>query len=223
MALVRLRKLGPATTELNIVIDEGAIRSAYRKPSSKVIKVIGGLSSDPILIKQRDYILETIVDGLARDGLIAKSGMTQSADTETDKHRKLLAPGSGYVNEIRIAELRAIASSEHDLSKLIRLCEEINISYSNECYFAVAMLVRAVLDHVPPIFGCKSFGEVANNYAGIKSFKHSMNNLENSCRKIADAHLHVQIRNKEALPNSTQVNFSNDLDVLLSEIVRLMK
>jgi hypothetical protein len=89
---------------------------------------------------------------------------------------------------------------------------------------AVAMLVRAILDHVPPIFSCKNFAEVSNNYGGgSKSFKQSMANLESSSRKIADSHLHTQIRSKEILPNKTQVNFSNDLDVLLAEIVRLLK
>src|SRR5207244_7242236 len=91
-------------------------------------------------------------------------------------------------------------------------------------FFAVAMLARSILDHVPPIFGVKNFAEVANNYAGgSKSFKQSMQHLENSSRKIADAHLHVQIRSKEVLPTKTQVNFSSDMDVLLGEIVRILK
>lgn len=28
------------------------------------------------------------------------------------------------------------------------------------------MLTRALIDHVPPVFGCQSFVELANNYAG---------------------------------------------------------
>jgi len=49
-----------------------------------------------------------------------------------------------------------------------------------------------------------------------------MAHLENSARRIADAHLHTQIRARETLPTATQVNFSNDLDVLLAEIVRIL-
>lgn len=100
------------------------------------------------------------------------------------------------------------------------MCEELNLCYSNECYFAVAMLVRSILDHVPPIFGCKKFTEVVNNYGGAKSFKESMEHLENSSRKIADYHLHGQIRKSETLPNKTQVNFASEVDFLLAEIVR---
>jgi hypothetical protein len=121
--------------------------------------------------------------------------------------------GDHYVDLTRIEQLKSLDSSSFDFAKLVRLCEELNTCYANECYFAVAMLVRAVLDHVPPVFDCKGFGEVANTSG--KSFKDSMVHLENSSRKIADAHLHGQIRKRESLPNKTQVNFANDIDVLL--------
>jgi hypothetical protein len=88
---------------------------------------------------------------------------------------------------------------------------------------ALAALVRTVLDHVPPVFGYKSFSEIANSHAGGKSFKESMNHLDSSARKIADQYLHAQVRNSEVLPNIVQVDFSNDLDVLLAEIVRVLK
>jgi hypothetical protein len=85
------------------------------------------------------------------------------------------------------------------------------------------MLVRAIIDHVPPIFGVKSFSEVASNYGGSRSFRESMQHLAVSARKIADGHLHVQIRASEVLPTWTQVDFSRDLDVLLGEVVRILR
>jgi hypothetical protein len=109
------------------------------------------------------------------------------------------------------------------MTKLIALCEELNVTYRSQCYHAVAALVRALLDHVPPIFGGKSFSEVANTYAGAKSFKECMQRLDGAGRKIADAHLHTQIRASEVLPTRTQVNFSNEVDFLLAEIVRVLK
>ena len=42
-------------------------------------------------------------------------------------------------------------------------------------------------------------------------------------RNISDSFLHSQIRQKEVLPNSTQVDCKQDLDVLLSEVVRVLK
>ena len=149
---------------------------------------------------------------------------TEATGKEFQKQNEQQPVIETYINLERIEQLRTIQSGEFDLSKLIELCKEINNCFQVESYMAVAMLVRAILDHVPPIFGCKNFAEISNNYAGgSKSFKQSMQHLEMSSRKIADSHLHTQIRKSEILPNRTQVNFSNDLDVLLAEIVRLLK
>lgn len=66
--------------------------------------------------------------------------------------------------------------------------------------------MRGLLDHVPPIFGKATFGEVVNNYAGKgKAFKEAMHHLENAARKVADAHLHMPIRKCETLPTPQQI------------------
>jgi len=132
-------------------------------------------------------------------------------------------PRDNYVDTQRILELKAIKSQSFDLARLIRLCEEINVAYQNRCYMTIAMVLRSIIDHVPPIFGASRFSEVANNYSGPKSFKDSMKLLHQSLRNVADSHLHVQIRRKETLPVFTQVNFRAELDLLLSEIIILLK
>jgi hypothetical protein len=76
------------------------------------------------------------------------------------------APGFEYVSAVRLTELRALRPSAFDLRKLIKLCEEIDINFRQQCYLGVAALTRALIDHVPPLFGKQSFAEVANNYAG---------------------------------------------------------
>ena len=128
-----------------------------------------------------------------------------------------------YVNPTRLDDLRAMKSTKFDLAKLIRQCEELNISFNSGCYFAVAMLTRSILDHVPPLFGKSKFAEVVSNYAGSKSFKETMDHLQKSSRKISDSFLHEQIRSSEVLPTSTQVDFSQSLDTLLAEIIRMGK
>lgn len=143
-----------------------------------------------------------------------------------DDHGDLPLPADGLavIADSRLAELRMLASTQFDFRKLVRLCEEINTAYGQKCYYATAMLTRGLLDHVAPIFGKNTFGEVANNYSGGgRSFKDTMHHLENAARKIADAQLHMPIRNTETLPVAQQVNFSPQLDVLLSEIVRITK
>lgn len=132
-------------------------------------------------------------------------------------------PSRTYIDVQRLNELRALKSPKFDLRKLIRLCEEINHSHTSECYFAVAMLTRAVLDHVPPIFDVRTFSEVANNYGGPRSFRESMEHLDRSARKIADAYLHLPVRKQESLPNAVGVDCSRDLDALLAEVARLIR
>ncbi len=129
---------------------------------------------------------------------------------------------SHIISEQRITELRSISSQKFDLTKLIRFCEELNVVYSERCFLATAMLIRALLDHVPPIFEVQNFAGVANNYRGAQSFKQAMAHLEEVARIIADGYIHIQIRSKEVLPMPEQVNFSQEIDLLLSEIVRIL-
>ncbi|MGF7004538.1 hypothetical protein [Aminobacter sp. BE322] len=144
--------------------------------------------------------------------------------------RKLAAPNhpsSGtqaatpYVSLTRIDELRGIASTKWDLRRLVRLCEELNAAFSGGNFLSVAMILRAVADHVPPIFGAKSFGEYASSIVR-RSHKGSMEHLQGSLRHIADSVLHDQVRQKESLPTNSQVDFRQDLDVLLGEVVRTL-
>ncbi len=108
------------------------------------------------------------------------------------------------------------------MTRLVRLCEELNVAHAHDCHLAVAMLVRAIVDHVPRIFGAEKFDGVASNYGGGgTSFTKSMKHLNGSMRNIADSALHTHIRKSESVPNETQVDFRGDLDVLLAEVVRI--
>lgn len=121
----------------------------------------------------------------------------------------------------RIMELLKLQSNSYDFAKLIRLCEELNTAYANGCFFATVMITRAIIDHVPPVFGLQKFAHVANNYSGAQSFKEAMTQLDLMDRNIADLYLHEHIRSAEALPLPQQVNFGPALDLLLQEIVRI--
>lgn len=131
-----------------------------------------------------------------------------------------------YVNKDRIEELKTVTSTKFDLTKLIRICEELNSAFQNKNDYTVGILIRAIIDHIPPVFGFTDFDGVANNYkaeGNSKSFKASMKHLNQSLKNIADSFLHSQIRKKEVLPNETQVDCKMDLDVLLGEVIRILK
>jgi len=153
---------------------------------------------------------------------ILETGIKQLLESGDTKNHKKNENHSEFVDTSRIEELRKISTSNFDFTKLIEYCDELNVCYKNECFLAVAMLTRAIIDHIPPLFDVKDFQTVYGQN-GTKSFKEHMIHLDKSLRKIADSYLHNQIRNKEILPNQTQVNFSQDLDVLLAEICRQTK
>jgi hypothetical protein len=122
-----------------------------------------------------------------------------------------------YVSQDRLEALRAIRNSQFDLNKLIRLCDELNSNYAAGTYYSVAMLVRAILDHVPPMFSATKFEGVRAQHGGA-SFKQQMDHLDQSSRKIADAFLHEHVRRREVLPTDTQVYCAPALDTLLGEV-----
>ena len=152
---------------------------------------------------------------LSRSTLEAEDPQQQAPDASTQWN------SGAFISPDRLSALRALPTRNFDYTKLIRLCEELDTCGRTGCLLAVAALTRALLDHVPPVFGVSSFAQVANNYQGSRSFRESMQHLEGSARRIGDAHLHVQIRQRETLPTQTQVNFANDLDVLLAEVIRI--
>jgi len=154
---------------------------------------------------------------------IAELKNVQSGALPQGEAVKLATPGGTYIHPRRLQELSSLCGMAFDLTKLLQLLNEINTCHHHGCYFAVAALVRSVIDHVPPIFGFITFSQVASNYAGGRSFKETMERLDKSARTIADQHLHSQIRKAEVIPTINQVDFSNEIDVLLGEIVRILK
>jgi hypothetical protein len=180
-------------------------KRAYQKRIRAALKEVG----EP----RRRSVLQAV-----RDKLSGVREQRPEARTPLSANALAIIAGS------RLDELRGLSSARFDFKKLVRLCEELNTVYRDECYFATAMLTRALLDHVPPLFGKNMFSEVANNYGGGgRSFKENMHALENAARKMADGHLHMPIRKSETLPVAQQVNFAPQLDVLLSEIIRISR
>lgn len=130
------------------------------------------------------------------------------------------ASSPSYVDRARIDALVS-KSGRFDMRRLVALCEELNSAWGAEAFHAVAMLVRAMLDHVPPIFDQPNFKAVVAHYSGARSFKDAMKHLDGQSRAVADGHLHSHIRARESLPTANQVDFRAGIDVLLAEIDRI--
>lgn len=158
-------------------------------------------------------VLKTEIDALNK-GREDSSELQKTSQTKMGTY--------SYINVSRVQELQVLSRRAFDFQRLIKLCEELNDAFERGNYLSAGLLVRVIIDHIPPIFGKQNFTEVANNYGG-DSFKQSMQHLNISSRKIADSLIHTQIRRSETLPTSNQVDFTNDLDRLLEEIIRVSR
>lgn len=127
-----------------------------------------------------------------------------------------------FIAKSVIEQLDKVETDDFDLSKLISLCHEINNAYESNSPISVAVLTRAILDHVPPIFGKNSFSEVANQHGG-RSLKSAMNHLDKAVRNLSDGLLHQHIRKRECVPQIDQMRFEMDLEQLLLEIARCLE
>ena len=131
---------------------------------------------------------------------------------------------SSFVSPERLDALRELESTDFDCTRLICMCDELNECAARSNVHAVIMLIRAILDHVPPVFGYVNFNQVASNYGnGGKSFKKSVERLENQTRKVADRLLHMPIRDREIAPHMSEVSFAPEIETLLAELCRLLK
>ena len=129
---------------------------------------------------------------------------------------------TAYINKNTLLRLNKIESDSFDLSRLIALCNELDDNYSLKNYYSCAMLLRAILDHIPPIFDKKNFNDVCAQHGG-KSFKDIMKPLNETAKKIGDDYLHTQISKKVLVVSKTQVSFQANLDTLLNEVAAIIE
>jgi hypothetical protein len=163
-----------------------------------------------------------IQHGLASPVVARRIETLLAQPVPADPGALLLPAARPYIAPRRLKALRTLAPAGFDLARLIRLCEELNAAMEQQLFLAAAMLTRALIEHVPPIFGAASFAELAANH-GSRSFKAAMKKLDDAVLTIAAAHLPAHIRSTEALPSAQEVDVGPLLDSLLAEIVRVLK
>ena len=122
---------------------------------------------------------------------------------ENPEYQKDAKNDSAFLNYNVLIDLKAASSEEYDVKKLVGYCEELNDAYGRANYLSCVLLVRAVMNHIPPIFGFETFSQVIANSG--KSVKAVLSHLEDQARPIADLHTHLLIRKKEQLPTQPQI------------------
>lgn len=109
------------------------------------------------------------------------------------------APSGPYVDTQVIAAIKARQGADQfDRSKLLRLIGELNDNYARGNGYAVHALLRAILDHIPPLLGCASFAAAVNKYRWSRTDQGYMRKLLDF-RLQADDVLHRQISSKTDL------------------------
>lgn len=115
---------------------------------------------------------------------------------------------------IRKSIVKAIKKGgrEFNYKKLLALTKELNHNFKSKNTYSCLMLVRAILDHIPPLLSFTSFGQLVNNYPLFsQTDKAYAKTLLEKKNLLHDA-LHRQISKSEDLtelidlPDSMHVN-----------------
>ncbi|MFI1092888.1 hypothetical protein [Streptomyces sp. NPDC020917] len=121
-----------------------------------------------------------------------------------------------YVNGNLIKELEAKQGlTRLSPDKLLQLVSELNACFREGHAYACHALVRAIIDHVPPILGQKSFQAAASNYAWPTDAdrKYAKKLLE--FKNQADDVLHRQIRTSRGVITMHDVPLAAYINALL--------
>ncbi|NHO85142.1 hypothetical protein [Micromonospora sp. CMU55-4] len=100
-------------------------------------------------------------------------------------------PGS-YIDERIFDLVKQAQGTRWDTTKLLELLRELNDNYRAGNAYAAHALLRALLDHVPPLFGQASFAQVANNHQWGRTDSRYVRRLV-AFRDQADDAMHRQI------------------------------
>ncbi|TNC23726.1 hypothetical protein [Amycolatopsis alkalitolerans] len=130
---------------------------------------------------------------------------------------------NSYVDQALIDKLEAAqAGTKWNLKKLLQLLRELNENYASENVYACHALLRAILDHVPPIFGQPNFGSVASQYRPRSSDKKYSENLE-KFRLQADDAMHRQVREREDILQFDDLPLRAWVNRLVDEVIAILE
>lgn len=128
-------------------------------------------------------------------------------------------PAPVYVDESLIKELEdEQGTTQWDLGKLIQLIRELNSNFAVENPYASLALLRAILDHVPPVLGMPDFKQAASNYKWGQTDGGYARMLRDA-RALGDDALHRQIGRKPDLLSMDDVPSRRWLVKILRHVI----
>jgi hypothetical protein len=131
-------------------------------------------------------------------------------------------PAAEYVAAAVIAELEAAAaSSAWDCTKFLQLIRELNDNYAAGNAYSTHAMLRAILDHMPPLFGYTDFKEVVSNYSWGQTDRKYMRRLL-EFKTQADDVLHRQIGRSRDLITIDDIPLAIAVKLLIPKCASLL-
>lgn len=109
-----------------------------------------------------------------------------------------------------------IKNDGYNYKKLVSLLEELNYNYAHQNAYSCSLLIRTILDHIPPIFGFSDFSLVVQNGGWGETDKKYMKLLLDF-KNHGDDSAHRQIGRTADLIEFSDILFPNPLNRLLQE------
>ncbi|MGZ3140956.1 hypothetical protein ACVDFE_02910 [Lentzea chajnantorensis] len=123
-----------------------------------------------------------------------------------------------YVSEDLIEQLERVNSQHWNLAKLVSMLRELNSAYAAGHQYSSLMLCRAVMDHVPPVFGCKAFSEVGSQISMPATDKRHLKLLGDN-RQVSDDALHRHISRHKDLVELHDVPQRQGINTLIRLVI----
>ena len=184
------------------------VAAAKRIGDPELSSMIAGLDTSP----------EVITDAYdLRAELIAIIDYLREA-TQNPNYAVDAANNAAFLDADVLIKLKAVRSSRLDTTKLVKMCEELNDAYGRGNYISSTLLLRAIINHVPPVFEASKFSEVVASSG--RSVKAILGRLNDEVRPIGDPHTHFLMRRTEQLPTKNQIEpYKASFEVLIQEVI----
>jgi len=184
------------------------LRSVVQHEQARTdLVTIGGPSTDWYIAKKGEEVTDQFI--------IEPPGSVEESQPEAPP--PVPATHTTYVNAQILASIKAKdGTCSLSVTKLLSLIAELNDNYTRANTYAAHALLRAILDHVPPILACADFKAVANNYSWGQTDKKYMKRLLDFKNQADDA-LHRQISSKADMLDFDDMPSSVLVDRLLQE------
>jgi|GEM_PF-5677602 len=125
-----------------------------------------------------------------------------------------------YISDISLKILTCIDPSNPP-TKLIEHCNSLNTAYDRKHYTNCAIIIRAILDYIPTIFGYESNTALLSQISKNTTFKKALEELNISIRNIANDALHRPAEKHEFLniTKSTIDNQQGNLRIIIQNVI----